>query len=150
MSIVSSRACLTFLRSTAFILALVRLARAESFIGTHGAKDDAPVVPLVTGCGRAGTHTAGELILSLGIKAVHEGSAMDAVAVSWFYGTDDSFKKSDEVPNVLDALCVSYGCLRYAKSPVDACGHLYESSLILVHHAFIRIQMRTCGVSFYT
>jgi hypothetical protein len=111
MSVESSRACATIIRSAVLILAVVALARADPYIGTHGAKDEAPVVPLVTGCGRAGTHTAGELLLSLGIKAVHEGSAMDAVAVSWFYGTDGSFQKSDEVSSFKDAILVCNGQL---------------------------------------
>jgi hypothetical protein len=91
------------MKSTALVLTVVALARAEPYIGTYGAKKNAPVVPLVTGCGRSGTHTAGELLLSLGIKAVHEGAAKDAVAVSWFYGTENSFQKSDEVIKFEDA-----------------------------------------------
>lgn len=86
------------LRSAILLLAAAtQQAGAKPYIGTHGASDDAPVVPLVTGCGRAGTHTAGELLLSLGVKAVHEGAAVDAVAVSWFYGTEQSFQDVDKV-----------------------------------------------------
>jgi hypothetical protein len=86
------------LRSVAVLMATaMHQAEAKPYIGTYGAHDDAPVVPLVTGCGRAGTHTAGELLLSLGVKAVHEGAAGDAVAVSWFYGTDQSFEDVDTV-----------------------------------------------------
>jgi len=87
---------MTMRGAIAFTFSLA-LAGAKPHIGTYGAKKNAPVVPLVTGCGRSGTHTVEELLLSLGIKAVHEGAAKDAVAVSWFYGTVNSFKKSDEV-----------------------------------------------------
>lgn len=41
-------------------------------------------VPLVTGCGRAGTHSVAKYLNSIGIPAVHEGVAAGAVAVSWF------------------------------------------------------------------
>ena len=57
-----------------------------AYIGTSGSTSTSPVVPLVTGCGRSGTHTAGELLLSLGIEAVHEGAKEDAVSVSWSVG----------------------------------------------------------------
>jgi len=52
---------------------------------TYGATSRAPIVPLVTGCGRAGTHTVAEVLNSFGIPAIHEGAARDSVAVSWFY-----------------------------------------------------------------
>jgi hypothetical protein len=67
-----------------FILVwMLGVAYAHKYIGTFGANNESPVVPLVTGCGRAGTHTAGELLLSLGIHAIHEGAGVDKVSVSW-------------------------------------------------------------------
>jgi len=60
--------------------------------GTYGADEHSPVLPLVTGCGRAGTHTAGELLNSLGIPAVHEGARDGSISVSWFYGANESFR----------------------------------------------------------
>jgi hypothetical protein len=63
-------------------LVLVRRAH-EEFIGTADATWNSPIVPLVSGCGRSGTHTIGEILLSLGITAQHEGAAENAVSVSW-------------------------------------------------------------------
>jgi hypothetical protein len=56
---------------------------AFEILVTYGTHDDAPIVPLITGCGRSGTHTAGELLQSLGISAIHEGASETSVAVSW-------------------------------------------------------------------
>jgi hypothetical protein len=63
---------------------LMGVGRGHEYIGTFGATSESPVVPLVTGCGRSGTHTAGELLLSLGIKAIHEGAGAEKVSVSWW------------------------------------------------------------------
>ncbi len=48
----------------------------------------AAVVPLVTGCGRSGTHAAAAALNELGLKAVHEQYQEDAIVVSWLYGAD--------------------------------------------------------------
>ena len=43
-------------------------------------------LPLVTGCGRGGTHSVAEALESIGVPAVHEGAEPGAVSVSWLYG----------------------------------------------------------------
>ena len=63
--------------------AMMTVSQGHNYIGTFGATESSPVVPLVTGCGRAGTHTAGELLLSLGVDAIHEGAGANKVSVSW-------------------------------------------------------------------
>lgn len=42
-------------------------------------------VPLVTGCGRGGTHSVAKWLNENNIPAVHEGIAPGAMAVSWLY-----------------------------------------------------------------
>mmetsp|Transcript_79429 Transcript_79429/g.158598 ORF Transcript_79429/g.158598 Transcript_79429/m.158598 type:complete len:374 (-) Transcript_79429:142-1263(-) len=74
------------------IVGVLTVSRGHDYIGTYGATENSPVVPLVSGCGRSGTHTAGELLMSLGIGAIHEGAGVNKVSVSWFYGTNESFR----------------------------------------------------------
>ena len=61
-------------------------------------------IPLVTGCGRAGTHSVSQYLNSIGIPAVHEGAEEGKVAVSWWYALKDAHglpgavdRRSDEV-----------------------------------------------------
>ncbi len=42
-------------------------------------------VPLVTGCGRGGTHSTAAMLASLGLKALHEDYAHDGISVAWPY-----------------------------------------------------------------
>lgn len=42
-------------------------------------------VPLVTGCGRGGTHSVAKWLNDNNVPAVHEGIAPGAMAVSWLY-----------------------------------------------------------------
>ena len=43
-------------------------------------------VPLVTGCGRGGTHTTAAMLAAIGVHAVHEDFVTNGVSVSWPYG----------------------------------------------------------------
>lgn len=58
-------------------------------LSTPGAATNAPVVPLVTGCGRGGTHSAAGYLRACGVEAIHEGVSDTAVAVSWWYALGD-------------------------------------------------------------
>ena len=60
-------------------------------------KQDEVVVPLVTGAGRGGTHSAHNFLIKNGIKAVHEGIAPRAVSVSWLYAAfgDRAYSKQE-------------------------------------------------------
>eukprot|EP00039_Didymoeca_costata_P010475 m.141131 g.141131 ORF g.141131 m.141131 type:complete len:308 (-) comp14839_c0_seq5:1652-2575(-) len=46
------------------------------------------VVPLVTGCGRSGTHSVAAFLNNIGIWAIHEGAGRGAVSVSWWYAVN--------------------------------------------------------------
>jgi len=43
-------------------------------------------VPLVTGCGRGGTHSTAAMLNKLGAPALHEDYGPDSISVSWPYG----------------------------------------------------------------
>lgn len=55
------------------------------------------IVPLVTGAGRGGTHSVAKFLNHVGIKAMHEGIAPNAVSVSWLYAPfgDKPYSKQD-------------------------------------------------------
>jgi len=44
--------------------------------------------PLITGCGRSGTHSLMTFLKSIGVKAVHEAMKKDHVSVSWLYAAE--------------------------------------------------------------
>jgi hypothetical protein len=70
---------------------------------TFGATLQSPVVPLITGCGRSGTHSIAKLLSNMGIPAIHEGASVGSISVSWFYAPMNSvkeFNRSDHFANL--------------------------------------------------
>ena len=81
-------------------------------------------VPLVTGCGRAGTHSVAQYLDSIGVPAVHEGIRPGHVAVSWWYALDNAHgiptKADTRSKEALNATIIFDPVVHLVRDPLDA------------------------------
>lgn len=82
---------------------LLLLAHSKSAAGRLNPLLNSSTLPLVTGCGRGGTHSVAQALEAMGIPAVHEGAELGAVSVSWLYGGHAYFSYPFETSSSYDA-----------------------------------------------